>query len=110
MAKKPDVQTMFLGPNIIFPEIYGIDLQYTNPKFLSELNIRTPQCATNAGWRRETGKFEVDCEIPPRGQVPSAHEIRMWVRNFVETGSVLKKKSLVGVYCLYVSQKTLMLW
>jgi hypothetical protein len=24
------------------------------------------------GWRRETGKFEVDYEIPPRGQVPSA--------------------------------------
>jgi hypothetical protein len=57
------------------------------------------------GWRRETGKFEVDYEIPPRGQVPSAHAIRTWVRNFEKTGSALKKKkSLVGVYCLYVSQ------
>jgi hypothetical protein len=42
--------------------------------------------------RRETGKFEVDYEIPPRGQVPSAHAIRTWVRNFEETGSALKKK------------------
>jgi hypothetical protein len=31
-------------------------------------------------------------EIPPRGQVPSAHAIRTWVRNFEETGSDLKKK------------------
>jgi hypothetical protein len=45
------------------------------------------------GWRRETGKFEVDYEIPPRGQVPSAHAIRTWVRNFEETGSALKKKA-----------------
>jgi hypothetical protein len=44
------------------------------------------------GWRRETGKFEVDYEIPPRGQVPSVHAIRTWVRNFEETGSALKKK------------------
>jgi hypothetical protein len=26
----------------------------------------------NRGWCRETGKFEVDYEIPPCGQVPSA--------------------------------------
>jgi transposase len=45
------------------------------------------------GWRRETGKFEVDYEIPPRGQVSSAHAIRTWVRNFEETGSALKKKA-----------------
>jgi hypothetical protein len=25
------------------------------------------------GWRRKMGKFEVDYEIPPRSQVPSAH-------------------------------------
>jgi transposase len=31
-------------------------------------------------------------EIPPRCQVPSAHAIRTWVRNFEETGSALKKK------------------
>jgi hypothetical protein len=55
------------------------------------------------------GKFEVDYEIPPRGQDPSAHVIRTWFRNFEETGSALEKKSLVGVYCLYVSHKTLML-
>jgi hypothetical protein len=30
--------------------------------------------------------------IPPCGQVPSAHKIRTWVRNFEETGSALKKK------------------
>jgi hypothetical protein len=48
--------------------------------------------ATNTGWCRETGKFEVDYEIPPRSQVPSAHAIRTWVRNFEETGSALKKK------------------
>jgi transposase len=30
-------------------------------------------------------------EIPPRGQVPSAHAIHTWVRNFEETGSALKK-------------------
>jgi hypothetical protein len=53
--------------------------------------------------------FRRHYEIPPRGHVPSAHTIRTWVRNFEETGSALKKKSLVGVYCLYVSQKTLML-
>jgi hypothetical protein len=45
------------------------------------------------GWSRETGTFEVDYEIPPRGQVPSAHAIRTWVRNFEETGSALKKKA-----------------
>jgi hypothetical protein len=45
------------------------------------------------GWRWETGKFEVDYEIPPRGQVPSAHALRTWVRNFEETGSALKKKA-----------------
>jgi hypothetical protein len=58
------------------------------------------------GWRRETGTFEVDYEIPPRGQVPSARgfvTLKRLVRNF-------ETKSLVGVYCLYVSQKTLMLW
>jgi hypothetical protein len=60
------------------------------------------------GWRRETGKFEVDYEILPRGQVPPAQAIRTWVRNFEETGSALKKKPS-GVYCLYVSQRTLML-
>jgi hypothetical protein len=38
----------------------------------------------NTGWRRETGKFEVDYEILPRGQVPSAHAIRTQVRNFEE--------------------------
>jgi hypothetical protein len=47
----------------------------------------------DTGWRRETGKFEVGYEIPPRGQVPSAHAIRTWVRNFEETGSALKKKA-----------------
>jgi hypothetical protein len=26
----------------------------------------------NTEWRRKTGKFEVDYEIPPRSQVPSA--------------------------------------
>jgi hypothetical protein len=52
--------------------------------------------------------FRRHYEIPPRGRVPSAHAIRTWVRNFEETGSALKKKSLVGVYCLYVSKKTLM--
>jgi hypothetical protein len=62
----------------------------------------------NTGWRRETGTFEVAYEIPPRGQAPSAHAIRTWVRNFEDTGSALKK-SLLGVYFLYVSQKTLML-
>jgi hypothetical protein len=46
----------------------------------------------------ETGKFEVDYEIPPRGQVLTAR------------GFGFEKKSLVGVYCLYVSQKTLLLW
>jgi transposase len=39
--------------------------------------------------------FRHHYEIPPRGQVPSAHSIRTWVRNFEETGSALKKKSLV---------------
>jgi hypothetical protein len=52
--------------------------------------------------------FQRHYEIPPHGQVPSAHSIRTWVCNFEDTGSALKK-SLVGVYCLYVSQKTLML-
>jgi transposase len=47
---------------------------------------------SNTVWRRGTGKFEVDYEIPPRGQVPSAHAICTWVRNFEETGSALKKK------------------
>jgi hypothetical protein len=28
--------------------------------------------AAYTGWRRETGEFEVDYEIPPRSQVPSA--------------------------------------
>jgi transposase len=36
--------------------------------------------------------FRRHYEIPPRGQVPSAHTIRKWVRNFEETGSALKKK------------------
>jgi hypothetical protein len=45
------------------------------------------------GWHRETGEFEVDYESPPRSQVPSAHAIRTWVRNFEETGSALKKKA-----------------
>jgi hypothetical protein len=35
--------------------------------------------------------FRRHYEIPPRGQVPSAHAIRTWVRNFEETGSALKK-------------------
>jgi hypothetical protein len=52
--------------------------------------------------------FRRHYEILPRGQVPSALAIRTWVRNFEETGSALKK-SQVGVYCLYVSQKTLLL-
>jgi transposase len=30
-----------------------------------------------------------------RGQVPSAHVIRTWVRNFEETGSALKKNPSV---------------
>jgi hypothetical protein len=47
----------------------------------------------STGWRRETRKFEVDYEILPRGQVPSAHEIRKWVHNFEETGSALEKKA-----------------
>jgi transposase len=33
--------------------------------------------------------FRRHYEIPPRGQVPSAHAIRTWVRNFEETGSAL---------------------
>jgi transposase len=37
--------------------------------------------------------FRRHYEIPPRGQVPSAHAIRMWVRNFEETGSALKEKA-----------------
>jgi hypothetical protein len=42
---------------------------------------------------------------------PRSSSFCTWVRNFEETGSALKKKkSLVGMYCLYVSQKTLMLW
>jgi hypothetical protein len=39
----------------------------------------------NTGWRRETGKFEVDYEIPPRDQVPSARgfvTLKRLVRNF----------------------------
>jgi transposase len=36
--------------------------------------------------------FRRHCEIPPRGQVPSPHAIRTWVRNLEETGSALKKK------------------
>jgi transposase len=35
--------------------------------------------------------FRCHYEIPPRDQVPSAHAIRTWVRNFEETGSALKK-------------------
>jgi transposase len=35
--------------------------------------------------------FRRHYEIPPHGQVPSAHAIRTWVRNFEETGSALKK-------------------
>jgi transposase len=34
--------------------------------------------------------FRHHYEIPPRGQVLSAHAIRTWVRNFEETGSALK--------------------
>jgi transposase len=34
--------------------------------------------------------FQRHCEIPPCGQVLSAHAIRTWVRNFEETGSALK--------------------
>jgi hypothetical protein len=41
---------------------------------------------------------------------PAVKFLPLWVRNFEETSLDLKKKSLVGVYCLYVSQKTLMLW
>jgi hypothetical protein len=52
--------------------------------------------------------FRRHYEIPPRGQVPSARAICTWVRNF-EDWFGFEKKSLVGVYCLYVSQKTLML-
>jgi transposase len=37
--------------------------------------------------------FRRHYEIPPLGQVPSAHAIRTWVRNFEETGSALKKKA-----------------
>jgi transposase len=33
--------------------------------------------------------FRRHYDIPPRGQVPSAHAIRTWVRNFEETGSAL---------------------
>jgi transposase len=33
--------------------------------------------------------FRRHYEIPPRGQVLSAHAIRTWVRNFEETGSAL---------------------
>jgi transposase len=33
--------------------------------------------------------FRRHYEIPPRGQVPSAHAICTWVRNFEETGSAL---------------------
>jgi transposase len=36
--------------------------------------------------------FQRHYEIPPHGQVSSAHAIRTWVRNFEETGSALKKK------------------
>jgi hypothetical protein len=49
--------------------------------------------ALSTGWRREMGKFEVDYEIPPRCQIPSAHAIRTWVRKFQETGSALKRKA-----------------
>jgi hypothetical protein len=44
--------------------------------------MTSPKSFTYTGWRRETGKCEVDYEIPPRGQVPSA-------RGFV----TLKKKA-----------------
>jgi hypothetical protein len=37
--------------------------------------------------------FRRHYEIPLRGQVPSAHAICTWVRNFEETGSALKKKA-----------------
>jgi hypothetical protein len=51
--------------------------------------------------------FQRHYEILPRGQVPSAHAIRTWVRNFEETGSALKKKkNLVGVYCLHQTRPT----
>jgi transposase len=36
--------------------------------------------------------FRCHYEIPPRGQISSAHAIRTWVRNFEETGSALGKK------------------
>jgi hypothetical protein len=45
------------------------------------------------GGAEKRGKFEVDYEILPHGQVPSAHAIRTWVRNFEETGWDLKKKA-----------------
>jgi hypothetical protein len=51
----------------------------------------------NTGWRREMGTFEVDYEIPHRGQVPSAHAIRTWIRNSGETGSDLIKKPSGGI-------------
>jgi hypothetical protein len=48
----------------------------------------------NTGWRWETGKFEVDYEIPPRSQVPSARGfitlkrlVRLW--NKKPSGRVL---------------------
>jgi hypothetical protein len=36
--------------------------------------------------------FRRHYEIPTSGQVPSAHAIHKWVRNFEDTGSALKKK------------------
>jgi hypothetical protein len=44
------------------------------------------------GGTEKRGKSEVDYEIPPRGQVPSAHATT-WVRNFEGTGSALKEKA-----------------
>lgn len=35
--------------------------------------------------------FQCYYEIPARNEVSSAHAIKTWVRNFEETGSVLKK-------------------
>jgi hypothetical protein len=64
------------------------------PHYPLEMNTPvTLNGPTSTEWHRETGKFEADYEIPPRGQVPSAHAIRTWVRNFEETGSALKKKA-----------------
>jgi hypothetical protein len=40
--------------------------------FVQGIEYPSIASAVHTEWRRETGKFEVDYEIPPRGQVPSA--------------------------------------